>query len=240
MSEELPPSRLRISEHFLSIQGEGPNTGYPSVFLRLTGCKLDCKWCDTTEVWKKGEWYDFGQLTELFDKYGYSIAIDNGAHLVITGGDPLLQQEALVPWLESVSDYFGNSVPMTIETEGVIGPSVELQHFITKFMVSPKLSNSGMPEKRRINGNVLRWHAQDGSSFFKIVVGSMEDIREAQDLMLRFEIRKNRVSFMPCAASREALLNEFSAKTLPRFCMENGYRFSTRLHVWMWDRTTGC
>lgn len=230
---------LRISEHFLSLQGEGPNTGIPSVFLRLTGCKLDCAWCDTTAVWKTGKWYDFAQLATLFEENGYSRAIDNGAHLILTGGDPLLQQEALSIWLESVSDYFGNAVPITVETEGLIGPTVELQHFVTKFMVSPKLSNSGMSPARRINPQVLRWHAQDGSSFFKIVVGSMEDIDEAIKMIADFGFKKNRVSFMPCASSREQLLGEFAVRTLPDYCMKNGYRFCTRLHVWMWDRCVG-
>lgn len=230
---------LRISEHFLSLQGEGPNTGIPSVFLRLTGCKLDCAWCDTTTVWKKGEWYDSTQLVTLFEENGYSKAIDNGAHLILTGGDPLLQQEFLSSWLEnSIQPYFG-AIHITVETEGVIGPTVELQHFVTRFMVSPKLSNSGMAPARRINPQVLRWHARDHSSFFKIVVGSEEDLTEAIKLIADFGFMKSRVSFMPCASSREQLLSEFAVRTLPDYCMKNGYRFCTRLHVWMWDRVTG-
>ena len=87
---------LRISEQFYSLQGEGKTMGVPAIFVRLQACNILCngEWiCDTIEVWKKGK------KTSVIDWIGqihkYHTQLRNGAHLIFTGGEPLLQQKGI-------------------------------------------------------------------------------------------------------------------------------------------------
>ena len=99
---------LRVSEHFYSIQGEGPTVGVPAVFVRLQGCNLNCghqsgEWvCDTVDVWKKGIPYSVEAWHELVNIH-YGDALSMGAHLVITGGEPLIQQKKLLEFILTTS-----------------------------------------------------------------------------------------------------------------------------------------
>mgnify|MGYP001381990436 CR=1 FL=1 len=95
---------IRVSESFFSIQGEGITVGVPAVFLRLQGCNLDCgskggNWvCDTEAVWKKGRKHTINDYFEDFINQ-YHQAFNIGAHLILTGGEPLLQQEAICEFI---------------------------------------------------------------------------------------------------------------------------------------------
>ena len=102
---------IKISEQFYSIQGEGRTVGVPAVFLRLQGCNLTCggihtvkskkldsdaTWrCDTIEVWTKGNSYHFKDVCDDWENKNWVKLFKQGAHLVITGGEPLLQQSAI-------------------------------------------------------------------------------------------------------------------------------------------------
>src|ERR671911_742595 len=91
---------LKISEFFDSIQGEGPYAGTPCVFLRLATCNLKCSWCDTKYTW---DWENYDISTEIKETSIYEIAekiyLSNKKHVVITGGEPLLQQTILISLL---------------------------------------------------------------------------------------------------------------------------------------------
>ena len=86
---------MLINEIFYSIQGEGRSAGKPAVFLRLSGCNLKCRWCDTKYAWKKGEEMTTGQIIQKIKKYPCK-------HLVVTGGEPMLQQEGLEELLKKL------------------------------------------------------------------------------------------------------------------------------------------
>ncbi|HOT94815.1 MAG TPA: radical SAM protein [Methanoregulaceae archaeon] len=108
---------MKVAEVFYSLQGEGKNQGRPTVFLRLAGCNLACRWCDTPSARDGGvEW----RTAEVVDAVR---AVAGSCRLVcVTGGEPLLQQEALVPVLEALSR---EGFSCEIETNGTIpfGPS---------------------------------------------------------------------------------------------------------------------
>ncbi|MCD6047715.1 MAG: hypothetical protein K0S08_1362 [Gammaproteobacteria bacterium] len=104
--------RLVVSEMFYSLQGEGPTVGRPAVFLRLAACNLECSGfsyrapetgehlgCDTKLVWKKGKPYTFEQMIHEWQTQGWLNTFIHGAHLIITGGEPLLQQEKVAGFL---------------------------------------------------------------------------------------------------------------------------------------------
>ena len=77
---------LKINEIFFSIQGESTFAGRPCVFVRLSGCNLDCAWCDTPYAREEGEWMSIWDIHDVVSSYGFPV-------VEITGGEPLLQEE---------------------------------------------------------------------------------------------------------------------------------------------------
>jgi len=80
--------RLKITEIFYSLQGESVNTGLPTVFVRLTGCPLRCRYCDTDYAFSGGQWQSIEQVLE-------KIAVYNTRFITVTGGEPLAQKNCL-------------------------------------------------------------------------------------------------------------------------------------------------
>jgi 7-carboxy-7-deazaguanine synthase len=225
---------MRVSEHFFSVQGESSTIGKPAVFLRLQGCNLLCKWCDTVEVWEGGRSYSNDGLSNLFRDKGYDEALERGAHLIITGGEPLIQQNDIEGFLREsiqVSPY------TEIETNGTIKPSAGLDKVVDQYNVSPKTSNSGMP-KRRINSSALSWFAANNKAQFKFVVEDEKDIHEIKhDFLERYNIASERVWIMPQASTRQKLIER--GETIVELCKKNGFNFSPRLQLMIWDQATG-
>src|SRR5215510_12651552 len=77
--------RLKLTEIFLSIQGEADSVGWPTVFVRLTGCPLRCQYCDTAYAFHGGEWFALEAVMERVASYGVR-------HVCVTGGEPLAQK----------------------------------------------------------------------------------------------------------------------------------------------------
>ena len=103
---------MRVSEVFRSLQGEGRNQGRPTVFLRLAGCNLACAWCDTAYACEGG--------TEMADDAVLATVRKTAGpcrRLCVTGGEPLLQQEALVPLVAALA---GDGFAVEVETNGTI------------------------------------------------------------------------------------------------------------------------
>lgn len=101
--------RLRITEIFLSLQGEARDAGWPTVFVRLTGCPLRCQYCDTAYAFHGGEWHDIDGILAEVARHGVR-------HVCVTGGEPLAQKRCLT-LLARLCDA-GYSV--SLETSGVI------------------------------------------------------------------------------------------------------------------------
>lgn len=244
---------IKVAEHFLSIQGEGPTAGIRSVFLRLQGCNLMCggaatvfdkqlhdgaTWrCDTIEVWTKGERYSLDGLLQLFDEKGYLGALKEGAHLVVTGGEPLLQQIALGQFLERLYLRLEKHVHVEVETNGTIIPIKAVSKWVSQLNVSPKLKNSGMPGSKRLNCNSLAWLAKDFRTFFKFVVSELPDVSEVDEFITSYEVAKDRVFLMPAASDRETLRSK--EDTVAMYSQALGVNYSSRLQVQIWNMTTG-
>lgn len=101
--------RLRISEIFLSLQGESTSVGLPTVFVRLTGCPLRCHYCDTAYAFSGGEPL---ALTEILGR----VAGFQARHVTVTGGEPLAQP-ACLPLLEQLCDA---GYCVSLETSGAL------------------------------------------------------------------------------------------------------------------------
>jgi 7-carboxy-7-deazaguanine synthase len=104
--------RLRIAEIFHSLQGEARDVGWPTVFVRLTGCPLRCVWCDTAYAFHGGEWREIASIVDEVKAYG-------ARHVCVTGGEPLAQKRCL-DLLTQLCDAGFN---VSLETSGALDVS---------------------------------------------------------------------------------------------------------------------
>jgi len=228
---------IKVAEYFHSLQGEGSTMGVPAVFLRLSNCNLLCdgKWkCDTIDVWKKGKNYRPEYLISQWKKEGIFERLEEGAHLVVTGGEPLLQQVELVKLFKLLPE----NTYTELETNGTIIPSEDLDFYIDQYNCSPKLSNSGMPFKRRYKEVTLKWFALISRSIFKFVISDGQDLIEMRrDFILNLQIQNKKVYLMPAASSRKELIEK--SQMVAEFCKVYGFNYSSRLQLEIWNRAVG-
>jgi organic radical activating enzyme len=225
---------LRLSEVFDSLQGEGPNTGKPCRFVRLALCNLHCHYCDTKYTWDF-EHYDYDREVKVASLESVADSI-NGApqrHVVITGGEPLLQQRALAKVLAHVSP----EVFIEVETNGTRAPLPSLAQRIDQWNVSPKLSSAGDDEPSRIKPEALEALRATGRAYLKLVVKTAEDKAEAEALRARFGFEQERTLLMPEAANNEELRER--APAVAAWAQQLGLRFGDRLHVALWGGRRG-
>ena len=226
-------------EIFHTLQGEGASLGAPAIFLRLSLCNLHCHWCDTpyTWNWEGTPWpHQDGvkfskaeQIIELSpDEIAPLISSYRCDRLVITGGEPLLQQaelSELIPLLPSISF-------IEVETNGTQIPKREFADLPTQFNVSPKLSNSGIKEEVRFKPDAFRFFSTRENAIFKFVVCDATDRAEVLDLQNTFEIPSSRIYLMPEGRDAETLKDR--SLWLADICRDYGLHFSPRLHVLLW------
>ncbi len=225
---------LILTETFYSIQGEGRYAGVPSVFIRLHGCNLRCGYaggtwrCDTPYAFREEP--DIVTIDSIIGRLKFSTFLrhlQDGAHLVVTGGEPLLQQDALAHLLlrltTMVDDLF-----VEVETNGTVMPSHDMLCAVDHFTVSPKLSNSGVSRKQRMVGCVLALFA-DTSASFKFVVLNDSDVAEViRDFVAPLELDRDRVFLMPATTTAD------NRQTVAELCKRYHFRYSPRLHIDLW------
>ncbi len=222
-------------EIFRSIQGEGVTAGTPSLFLRLATCNLACSWCDTAYTW---DWrrYDYArEVVALSQEAVRERLLELGCrHLVVTGGEPLLQQRALAPLL---SDLRGLGFYCEVETNGTLAPDREMAEAVSQWNVSPKLANSGNGRARREVPEALDAFRALPNAYFKFVVVDRADVDELSELAERHGIPTDRVLLMPEGTDAGTLRRR--GAWLAEVCAERGLRFSTRLHILLWGDERG-
>ncbi|MGD0338741.1 MAG: 7-carboxy-7-deazaguanine synthase QueE [Bacteroidota bacterium] len=226
---------LNISEQFYSIQGEGKTAGTPAVFLRLSGCNLLCMWpCDTIEIWRQGKPWSNKDILNFWEYNGWIDLLGNGSHLVLTGGEPLLQQKALAQFLTLLpKDTF-----IEVETNATITPTPELEQCISLYNISPKTVNSGIPRERRFVQDTLEYFGHNNKCIFKFVVESREDVEEIlREFITPFAIARQRVFLMPQCARRSEFIEK--STRIVELCKEYQFNFSPRLQLMIWDKATG-
>ncbi|MEI9937030.1 MAG: 7-carboxy-7-deazaguanine synthase QueE [Pseudomonadota bacterium] len=225
---------LKVSEIFESLQGEGISTGAPCVFVRLAQCNLHCSWCDTKYTW---DFERYRYEDEVREQSAAEVAqIVNGVasrRLVLTGGEPLLQQRAL-------KEFFAELAPdiaVEVETNGTIVPEAAALSRVNQWNVSPKLANAGDPEQFRIRPEALTALRDSGQAYLKLVVAGDADFAEADALVARLAWPSERVMLMPEATDREQLrARSFAVAEAAR---TRSYRFSSRLHLELWGGRRG-
>ena len=228
---------LVVSECFYSIQGEGKTMGIPAVFLRLAGCNLLCKsesWiCDSIEVWQQGSKIAFPDVLSN-EKINH---LRDGAHLVITGGEPLLHQKSLILFIEQLDQRFpDNPFFIEIETNGTIIPLREMLSRVDQWNCSPKLKNSGEPYNKRFKDLALMHLNGEKSTIFKFVIQEENDL---VDLFQEFgnKVDNDKIWLMPAGCSRKEL--DQTRELVAEACKVYGFRYSELLHIVIWDKKTG-
>jgi 7-carboxy-7-deazaguanine synthase len=213
-----------VAETFVSLQGEGVLAGTPSFFIRTSGCNLRCDWCDTPYT----SWRPEGSrvaVGELLDR----AAVSGCRHVVVTGGEPLLQRE-LRPLTEALGAQ-GHHV--TVETAGTLAPEF-VCHLLS---VSPKTGNSDPAgawrqrhrEARRDLTPLARLLARHAEHQLKFVVRGEEDLPEILELVAALGAARERVLLMP--EGRDAAAVAARAGAVGRLCLREGFRYSPRLHL---------
>lgn len=235
-------------EIFDTIQGEGRNLGRPVVFARLSGCNLQCSWCDTPYTWAFTE-----SLAEKHDEakvYDRNIeqvkltvgeAIDQVStlkipRLVITGGEPMSQQKGITELANGLRDN-NEDYWVEVETNGTIIPKPETIEAVDQFNVSPKLENSGNSKAKRDKAPAMEAYVASGKADFKFVVFGDEDLPEILELVDKYKIPPERVFLMPEGRTEEEV--ERHQKELVQIAIDNNFNVTTRLHVLIWGAKRG-
>lgn len=213
-----------VAEVFASLQGEGILAGTPSFFIRTSGCNLRCRWCDTpyTSWQPEGCRVSVAELVAAAGKSGLR-------HVVVTGGEPLLQRE--LPALCSALKAQGHHV--TVETAATLAPE-----FVCDLLsVSPKTSNSDPSGRwrerhRKLRENLapLQLLLQRHRHFqLKFVVQGEHDMPEIVALVERLGVSRDRVLLMPEGKTAQEVAKV--APEVARLCLRYDFRFSPRLHL---------
>ena len=214
-----------------TVQGEGINTGQVVGFLRLANCNLACSWCDTPYSWDWKRYDKSAETTEMdLADIANTIKTWNVPRVIITGGEPLMQQEEIYKLIVMCPD-----VKFDIETNGTITPLLTLSDLVDTFNVSPKLSHSGDIWKKRIKDNALMQFAnlaQDGKAHFKFVCETVNDLNEVELLAQEFDIPNSAIWIMPEGTNAETIV--FRLEKLADAVVAKRYNLTTRLHVLAW------
>ena len=222
-----------INEIFYSLQGEGLLTGTPSVFVRIAGCPLQCRWCDTKFAWSEsaGEFHTAKEVKKKIQAY-------SAKHVVVTGGEPMMHAG-----LDEFIVGFVGDKHITIETAGIkYIPNLRCD----LMSISPKLSNSTPTDlhlakehqQQRLNIKTLQLLIANYNYQLKFVVESEGDIDEAQACVEALEgVDRGRVLLMPQARRSEELVEK--SAMLAEYCEKTGFVLGQRLHVLLWDGARG-
>ena len=215
---------MRVAEIYRSRQGEGALTGVDSVFVRASGCNLRCWFCDTPYASWRPEGRDLS-VPEIVDQ----IEQLQVAHVVLTGGEPMLFSE-LIPLCDALAE---RNLHVTVETAGTLFLPVVCD----LMSISPKLANS-MPdqssgrwhkrhEETRHAPEVMRRLIADYPYQLKFVVDRQEDCGDVDRFLGDFpEVSESAVWLMPQARTVEEQVR--TAEWLEPFCRQRGFRYCPR------------
>jgi len=211
-------ARLRVNEIFHSLQGEADAVGYPTVFIRLTGCPLRCRYCDTQYAFHEGRWMGLDDILEAVSAFG-------ARHVCVTGGEPLAQP-ACITLLQELCDA---GFDVSLETSGAL--DIGLVDARVSRVVDVKTPDSGEVQRNRIeNLALLKPHDQ-----LKFVIGSRADF----DWSRRFVA--DRQLDGRCTILFSPSFGQLPAPQLAQWILDErlNVRFQIQLHKLLWGDVPG-
>ena len=226
---------MKIVEIFYSLQGEGALAGKPSIFIRLAGCPLRCKWCDTKYAWhaRCGDDLSIDEIMMQVSQY-------DCRYVVITGGEPFVNSDLpdLLCELKDKDKY------ITVETAGI---EFVAALPIDLLSISPKLANStpieielaAMHEKNRLNKDAIVSLVKSYNCQIKFVVDSADDLPEIKQILSDCDITPSMadIMLMPQAADVDEYIEK--SRLIAELCIKEGLSFSPRLHTLLWGNKRG-
>jgi 7-carboxy-7-deazaguanine synthase len=210
--------RLKITEIFYSLQGEADTVGFPTVFVRLTGCPLRCQYCDTAYAFHGGEWMTLGQVLGRVAEF-------SPRYVCVTGGEPLAQKNCL-PLLTSLCD---SNYRVSIETSGAM-PLGGVDARVIR-VVDVKTPGSGEERRNRYAElELLRPEEQ-----VKFVICDRADYEWSREQLTKLGLAgRCQVLFSPSA-------EQLPARTLADWILADRLpvRFQLQLHKVLWGNVPG-
>jgi Organic radical activating enzymes len=213
-----PLERLKITEIFFSLQGEANTVGWPTVFVRLTGCPLRCQYCDTAYAFHGGQWREIDDIVAEVARHGVR-------HVCVTGGEPLSQKRCLL-LLKKLCDA-GHDV--SLETSGAIDIA-DVDPRVSR-VVDLKTPGSGEMARNRLE-NLPLLTARDQVKF---VLCGRADYEWARGMLAEHRLAERcDVLFSPSKSELEPreLADWIIADRLP-------VRFQMQLHKLLWNDEPG-
>ena len=209
---------LKISEIFLSLQGESSRVGLPTVFVRLTGCPLRCVWCDTAYAFSGGQTMTLPQVLEQVA--GHAVH-----HVCVTGGEPLAQAAGL-PLLAALCDA-GYSV--SLETSGAL--DIGKVDARVQRVVDVKAPGSGESDRNRWQNLALLTPRDE----LKFVLKNRADYEWARQLIAERQLAAI------CPLLFSPVEGELPATTLADWLLADHLpvRFQLQLHKVLWGKLRG-
>jgi 7-carboxy-7-deazaguanine synthase len=211
-------ARLKLTEIFLSLQGEARSVGWPTVFVRLTGCPLRCGYCDTAYAFHGGEWWEIDAILARVATFGVR-------HVCVTGGEPLAQKRCPV-LLQRLCDA---GYRVSLETSGALDVS-EVDVRVQR-VIDIKTPGSGEQSRNRWQ-NLDQLRADDQ---LKFVICDRADFEWSRDLIRQRDL----------AASCDLLFSPSHTQVQPAELAEwilaerLPVRFQMQLHKQLWGDTPG-
>jgi organic radical activating enzyme len=229
-----------ISEIFKSIQGEGMSLGSPCVFVRFFGCNLRCqfqgKHCDTPyAVLKKDDNcnnYSIEEVYDIINKLGEQ-------RIVFTGGEPMLYEEFILDFIQYANKMKKGFYIYEMETNGTIPIRTDLNWYMDQFNVSIKLKSSNQEKGyggKRINYNALHTYPSAKTNYKFVISNITTDDKEINEIMSH-SLSPKRIYLMPEGMTRKEIIKN-SPKVID-MCIKEGYWFSPREHIMVWDKKRG-
>jgi 7-carboxy-7-deazaguanine synthase len=213
-----PTARLKLTEVFLSIQGEADSVGWPTVFVRLTGCPLRCQYCDTQYAFYGGEWSSLEDVLERVRSFATR-------HVCVTGGEPLAQKHCL----ELLRRLCDAGYRVSLETSGALDVA-DVDSRVVR-VVDVKTPASGEVERNRLdNLRLLRADEQ-----IKFVICDRADFEWARDM-----VHARRLSER-CTVLFSPSYGQLEPRELAQWILDERLpvRLQVQLHKYLWGDTPG-
>ena len=208
---------LKITEIFRSLQGESNSVGWPTVFIRLTGCPLRCVWCDTAYAFQGGEWMEINAIVERVAEFGTR-------HVCVSGGEPLAQKRCL----DLLTRLCDAGYRVSLETSGALAVA-EVDPRVVK-VLDLKAPGSG-EEARNLWANLDHLQPHDQ---IKFVVADRGDFDWAAEQIRTRDLTRWDVLLSP-------VWETLAPATLADWLMASGLeaRMQVQLHKLLWGDQPG-